>query len=132
MYRVLIADPDTALADHYREALEGEEFWVETAANGLECIALLRTFRFDVLVLEPELPWGWGDGVLALMGEDDSLARVAVVAVGLCPEACRLRAWEDRIATYQRKPLPAARLADIVRDLVPPKEPLVPLPPGKG
>ena len=38
-------------------------------SSGLECVARLRERVPDVLVLEPQLPWGGGEGVLAIMGE---------------------------------------------------------------
>ena len=43
------------------------------ALSGLECAARLRECVPDVLVLEPQLPWGGGEGVLAMMGEVPSL-----------------------------------------------------------
>ena len=45
-------------------ALLREGFELETAVSGLECVARLREAVPDVLVLEPHMPWGGGDGVL--------------------------------------------------------------------
>ena len=67
--RVLMADPDESLQPVYREPLLQEGFELATAASGLECVARLRERVPDVLVLEPQLPWGGGEGVLAMMGE---------------------------------------------------------------
>ena len=67
--RVLMADPDESLQPVYREPLLQEGFELVTAVSGLECVARLRERVPDVLVLEPQLPWGGGDGVLAIMGE---------------------------------------------------------------
>src|SRR5205823_2779004 len=66
VHRVLIADSDRGLARLCRRALEGSGSAVETAADGLECLSRLRAFRPNLLVLEPELPWGSGEGVLAV------------------------------------------------------------------
>ena len=72
--RVLMADPDECLPLAYRESLSREGFELVTAASGLECVARLRERVPDVLVLEPQLPWGGGDGVLAMMGEVSDVA----------------------------------------------------------
>ena len=62
--RVLMADPDESLRPVYRGPLFEEGFELVTAASGLECVARLRDRVPDVLVLEPQLPWGGGEGVL--------------------------------------------------------------------
>ena len=64
-----MADPDESLQPLYRERLMQEGFELATASSGLECVARLRERVPDVLVLEPQLPWGGGEGVLAMMGE---------------------------------------------------------------
>ena len=69
LIRVLMADPDESLQPLYREPLLQKGFIVTAALSGLECAARLRERVPDVLVLEPQLPWGGGEGVLAMMGE---------------------------------------------------------------
>ena len=69
-----MADPDESLQPVYREPLGQEGFDVVVARTGLECVARLRERVPDVLVLEPQLPWGGGEGVLAIMGEVPELA----------------------------------------------------------
>jgi DNA-binding response OmpR family regulator len=71
--RVLLADPDESLLAAYRGYLSQDGFEVALATNGLDCLAELRRFQPDVLVMEPALPWGWGDGVLARMRERDDV-----------------------------------------------------------
>ena len=77
--RVLMADPDESLHPVYRVPLLQEGFEVAAASSGLECVARLRERAPDILVLEPQLPWGGGEGVLAMMGEVPQLAAVPVV-----------------------------------------------------
>jgi len=45
---------------------------IETASNGLECLTKLRQARPDVLVLDLNLPWGGGDGVLGWIREEQA------------------------------------------------------------
>ena len=63
--RVLLADPDRSLTAVYRKPLSREGFEVVAAFSGLECVARLREQVPDVLVLEPQLPWGGGEGILS-------------------------------------------------------------------
>src|SRR5205085_2787098 len=79
--RILIADPDPVLLDSYGAALARQGFDVTTAPDGLKCVGLLRAFAPDVIVLSPALPWGGGDGVLAVMTEESRAARVPVIVL---------------------------------------------------
>ncbi len=63
--RLLIADSDPALADIYQSFFSNDGHDVEMAADGVQCLESIRQHLPDVLVLEYELPWGGGDGVLA-------------------------------------------------------------------
>ena len=114
--RVLITDPDDQLRNRYREFLGHDSFTVATAKNGLECAVQLRRFRPDVLVLEPELPWGQGDGVLALMHEeyDVRIASVIVLTAGRDAELLS-RVLEFPIDEFQTKPLEPSQLAQKIR-----------------
>jgi len=117
--RVLIADPDRLLLSEYEKFLSGAGFEVMTATSGLDCVAQLRGFQPDVLVLEPELPWGWGDGVLALMQEGSDVPLVPVMILSApsgveeLPRAATFPIWE-----YQVKPLAPQQLAQRLRRLL--------------
>ena len=82
--RVLMADPDTSLPPMYREPLLREGIELETAVSGIECIARMRERVPDVLVLEPHMPWGGGDGVLEIMGEVPRFASIPVMVLTSC------------------------------------------------
>jgi DNA-binding response OmpR family regulator len=114
-----MADPDESLAPVYREPLSREGFELGTALNGLECVARLRECVPDVLVLEPHMPWGGGDGVLALMGEFPHLATVPVMILTSCRDPHILnrvaRFW---ISDYHLKPLSPDRLMERLRSVL--------------
>ena len=109
---ILMADPDEALVAGYREPLLQRGFELITARSDWECMDRLRECVPRVLVLEPELPGGGGDGVLAVMSEDPQLAAVAVVVL-----ASRRKPYVFNrmagfpISDYQVKPLAPDRLA---------------------
>jgi DNA-binding NtrC family response regulator len=75
---VLIAQAEPN-GSYYSHLLWAEDrFDVQTANSGLECFQKMRRRKPDVLVLDQDLPWGGGDGVLARM-HDGECARVPVV-----------------------------------------------------
>ena len=69
-HRLLIAISDAEWCELYRRFLTELGYEVETATNGLDCLANLRQVAPAVLVLDLELPWGGGDGVLAWLREE--------------------------------------------------------------
>jgi DNA-binding response OmpR family regulator len=115
-FRVVIAVPNPALLNAYRESLALEGFEVATARDGLECVRRLREFLPDLLVLSTALPWGGGDGVLAVMSEEPRLQHVPVIvmASGQDPGGPP-RLWDFPIAEYHSHPLQSKLLARRVR-----------------
>jgi len=77
--RVLITDPDPTLAGMYRQALERYGFAVATACNGLECLARLRDFQPEVLVMDSEIRWGQAEGVLAVIRSEPEFRSILVI-----------------------------------------------------
>lgn len=78
---VLIADGDTELCEIYQSFLTERGYEVEIAQNGLDCLMKLRAARPTLLVLEQELHWGGGDGVLAWLREQDGASELPVVLI---------------------------------------------------
>ncbi|MCA9120449.1 MAG: response regulator [Planctomycetaceae bacterium] len=116
--RVLIADPEEELQPVYREPLAQAGFDVATVGSGLACVARLRERVPDVLVIEPHLPWGGGDGVLAMMGEDPQLAAIPVMVLTSHRESDALsRVAKFPVSSFHLKPLAPDRLAAKLRTL---------------
>jgi CheY-like chemotaxis protein len=110
--RVLIADPDESLQAMYRGPLLQEGFEVTSVLSGLECIPHLHEHTPDVLVLEPQLPWGGGDGVLEIMGDNPPLANIPVMVLTSCREPHLLESVSRfPVSDYQLKPLSPDGLA---------------------
>ena len=106
----MIADPDESLMAEYREQSR-EGFEIVTAPNGLECVDRLREQVPDVLVLEPQLPWGGGDGVLAMMHDVLGLATVPVMILTSCSDLLVLDNISCfPISVFHPKPLLPAQL----------------------
>jgi DNA-binding response OmpR family regulator len=110
--RILIADPDRFLLASYSKHLRERGATVSTATTGLECIERLRDAVPDVLVLDPALPWGGGDGVLAVVHEEPALRPtvVMILAQGRNRSLLYRLSW-FKVDDYQTKPLTADGLA---------------------
>lgn len=111
--RILIADSDQFLVAAYRDHLCQLRALVSTALTGLACIEQLRAFTPDVLILDPTIPWGGGDGVLAVMHEESTIRPPLVLLLTRGQDRGLLyRISSFRVDDYQTKPLSAARLVD--------------------
>ena len=116
-FRVLIADSDRSLLDTYGAFLSRDGFDVVTACDGLECIRKLRAWRPDVMVLDLNIPWGGGTGVLDLMRHSDELPHVpTVVLTSRWNELSEDDALAYSLAeSFDFKPLAPEQLARLVR-----------------
>jgi two-component system response regulator MprA len=78
MPTVLFTDADRESREDYVWPLSSYGFEVETADAGLECLANLPRTVPDLLILDLEMPWGGGDGVLATLREHAQLLPIRV------------------------------------------------------
>jgi two-component system phosphate regulon response regulator OmpR len=79
---VLIAESDGRCRRDVERFLCQAGFRVTTASNGLDCLDKLRTTEPDILVVDLDMLWGGGDGVVALLRESyqrDTMPAVLVV-----------------------------------------------------
>lgn len=85
--KLLIADADDAWLDVCERGLCDRGFTVATARDGLACLAQLqRNPPPDVVILALDMPWGGGDGVLAILREEASpLNHKVVIVTGQAP-----------------------------------------------
>jgi CheY-like chemotaxis protein len=119
VFRVLIADADAALAEAYREHLSALEVAVRTASDGVTCVNQLRQFKPHLLLLDTSLPWGGGDGVLAVMQEDRRLRPAFVVVLVATSEHHALyRAASGPLDDFLCKPFSPMRLQTYVSELL--------------
>jgi len=115
--RVLLTDADTLLLSIYRTFLVDQDIEVRTASTALECLEELRQWRPDVLVLDVDLLWGSGLGVLALMREDPDVPVVPVLLLA-AESAVAADSVLIRGCTLLFKPVPTTVLVNAIRALV--------------
>ncbi len=113
---LLVADDDVELCADFRRFLGARGYEVETAADGLDCLAKLRQTRPALLVLDLELLWGGGDGVLAWLREEHFLAGLPVILTATT--GCISRAAETLrppVVKFLPKPFTLSALLETVR-----------------
>ena len=122
-HRLLIADHDAEWCELYRRFLTELGYEVETATDGLDCLAKLRQVAPAVLVLDQELLWGGGDGVLAWLREESPAHKIPVVflaAAAAGPDRDVFK--ESPVVDCLPKPVALTPLLDSVRSAVASKE----------
>jgi DNA-binding response OmpR family regulator len=109
--RILIADADAMLTEVYGDHVTRCGFVVRTAVTGLSCVARLREFCPDLLVLATSLLWGGCEGVLAMMdSQGDLRPEVVIVLAGTRERKTLRRLASYDVDGYLWKPLSPASL----------------------
>jgi DNA-binding response OmpR family regulator len=114
--KLLIAEANVEYCDLYGRFAAECGYEVETASDGLSCVEKLRQFKPEVLVLDLELTWGGGDGVLAWLRERKGSLDVRVVLTAV-PEGSEAIPGdlEPPIVGFLPKPFLLVQLLDQVR-----------------
>ena len=115
---VLLAIRRSMSRSEYVVALTQDGFEVATADHALECLEVFGHFVPDVLVIEPELLWGGGDGVLAILKEAPQFSGMQVLV--LTTDFNRAAVYsisQFRVSDFWIQPVSAERLTSRVARL---------------
>jgi DNA-binding response OmpR family regulator len=112
---LLLAEGDAELRDLYSAFLRKHGYDVAVAENGLDCLQQLKQESPHVLVLDLELCWGGGDGVLDWLRETGLHAKVPVVLTTTSGATGGVGDIEPPIAELLSKPFTLAALLNSVR-----------------
>lgn len=123
---ILLAERDEVLAASYESFLVAEGFRVIATTTALGCLNVLRRSPPRLLVLDPGLLWGGGNGILALLAEESDLSVVPVLVLTDRPDTVVTEFIAGRPFAVMLKPLAPAALASLVRVLCPPIEDVLP------
>jgi len=77
--RILYMEDDPGLAELFRKHLERKGFHVEVATNGEEGLAMVRAKRYDLLVVDYNMPFMGGIDVLRALSSEGMPAPVIMV-----------------------------------------------------
>jgi len=112
---LLFADADAELCEVYRTFFTAHGYDVEIASDGLECLGKVRDVPPAVVVLDVELRWGGGDGVLAWLREASPTHPIPIIlTMAGCPQDFA-DFMEPPVVDYLHKPFAPNALLESVR-----------------
>jgi DNA-binding response OmpR family regulator len=115
--RVLIVDDDRALRVAVSAMLEEAGYTTDQAADGPEALLKLREREADLVLLDIGLPGMSGLDVLTQARGLAQAPRVVMMTADDTPETL-LRAVRGQAHRYVRKPVPPAKIVDVVDEVL--------------
>ena len=123
MSRILVVDDDRTTRHVLSKVLTSAGFTTSMAKDGVEALKVLRSRRFDLLLLDVWMPRMNGLDLLAQLRKRKSRPRVVVMTSDDAPETL-LKAVREQAFKYVHKPVESPELLQTVRDAL--KAPDVP------
>jgi DNA-binding response OmpR family regulator len=114
--RVLVVEDQRALADRIREGLHDQGMAVDVAHDGADALRAVAITRYDVVVLDRDLPRVHGDAVCASIVSGPSTARILMLTAANSVDA-RVAGLELGADDYLGKPFAFAELVARVQSL---------------
>jgi CheY-like chemotaxis protein len=116
--RVLVVDDNKVIRQLIRVNLELEGFEVVTAADGAECLDVVRRARPDVVTLDVVMPRLDGIGVAARLRGNPWTRDVRIAVVSACTQADVERGAAVGVDAFLEKPFEPGELVAVVRRLM--------------
>src|SRR5271167_4066332 len=79
MPKVLLIEDEESLRNLYTKILSSKNYTVETSADGIEALSILRNFKPDVIVLDIVMPNYNGMEILKILKNDNDYKSIPVV-----------------------------------------------------
>ena len=117
MNRILVVDDDPTTRLVVTGVLKGAGFTTSEAKDGVEALKLLRAHAFDLLLLDVWMPRMNGLDLLNKLHGRKARPRVVVMTSDDAPETL-LKAVREQAFQYVQKPVEAAALLQIVREVL--------------
>ncbi len=105
--RILIAEDNPMNSEILCRRLEKRGFDVQATFDGLETLKLLENNKFDVLLLDLDMPLLDGDGVLLELKKKNLYPDMRIIILSAFPNNLAL---QTRIYAYLPKPIPFEQL----------------------
>lgn len=114
MHKVLVVDDDLVLQNSVKEALEYHHFQVSTANNGREALNAVTREKFDLVVMDVNMPEMDGMEALSEIKKfDPSIIVIILTAYSNVSDA--VRAVKDGAYNYLEKPISSDNLVALIR-----------------
>ena len=117
--RLLVIDDDFYLRGLFKTGISKEGFEVGTAADGLEGLDMIASFKPDIILLDLMMPILNGFAFIDKVKERGCTDIPIVIMTGYWEETSerRLR-QEPNVFEVLKKPLPFTELADMLHDVL--------------
>lgn len=116
--RVLVVDDSEVIRQLIRVNLELEGFEVVTAADGAECLEVVRRVKPDVVTLDVMMPRLDGLRTAARLRSRQQTARLPIAIVSACTPADLAKGESVGVDGYLGKPFDPVDLVALVRRLM--------------
>lgn len=114
LHKVLVVDDDKVLQQSVRQALEYHQFQVQTADNGREALQAVYREKFDLVVMDVNMPEMDGLQALTEMKKhDQSLIILILTAYSNVNDA--VRAVKEGAYNYLEKPISSENLVALIK-----------------
>jgi DNA-binding NtrC family response regulator len=114
MHRVLVVDDDKVLQDSVRQALEYHHFYVDVANNGREALSAVQREKYDLVVMDVNMPEM--DGITALAEikkHDPSIIVLILTAYSNVSDAVKV--VKEGAYNYLEKPISSDNLVALIK-----------------
>ncbi|MBT3584511.1 MAG: sigma-54-dependent Fis family transcriptional regulator [Halobacteriovoraceae bacterium] len=114
MHKVLVVDDDKVLQDSVRQALEYHHFFVEVADNGKEALNKVTQEKYDLVVMDVNMPEMDGIEALQHMKKyDPSLIVIILTAFSNVSDAVKV--VKEGAYNYLEKPITSENLVALIK-----------------
>lgn len=114
MHKVLVVDDDQVLRDSVKQALEYHHFFVDTASNGKEALNAVYGKKYDLVVMDVNMPEMDGIEALHEMKKyDPSIIVLILTAYSNVGDA--VKAVKEGAYNYLEKPITSENLAALIK-----------------
>lgn len=114
MHKVLVVDDDLVLQDNVKQALEYHHFSVQVAGNGREALSAVYKEKFDLVVMDVNMPEM--DGITALTEikkHDPSIVVIIMTAYSNVSDAVKV--VKEGAYNYLEKPISSDNLVALIK-----------------
>ena len=113
---VLVVDDEKVMVAALKKVLSSEGYKVYTASNADEVSDALETIKFDLILLDVNMPWVSGIDICKTVKEHPILRDVPVIFVSAMKAAGDLKEGYDAgCAEYVTKPFDVDSMVDVVK-----------------
>ncbi len=114
MHKVLVVDDDKILQQNVRQALEYHHFNVDVADNGKEAVAAVYREKYDLVVMDVNMPEMDGMQALAEIKKHDS-SIIVLILTAYSNVSDAVKAVKDGAFNYLEKPITSDNLVALIK-----------------